>query len=49
LLDLRAAWEFRKGFELYGRVENLTDKAYQTTRNYGSPGRGFFAGVSARF
>ncbi len=49
LLDLRAAWEFREGIEIYGRVENLTDKVYQTTRNYGSPRRGFFGGVRARF
>jgi vitamin B12 transporter len=49
LIDLRASWEFYKGVEVYGRVENVTDKMYQTTRNYGSPGRGFFSGVRARF
>ncbi len=49
LLDLRAGWEFIKDIEVYGRVENLTDKIYQTTRNYGSPRRGFFGGVRAKF
>ena len=49
LLDLHAAWAFHEGIELYGRVENLTDKIYQTTRNYGSPRRGFFGGVRAKF
>ena len=49
LLDLRAAWEFMEGVEVYGRVDNLTDKIYQTTRNYSSPRRGFFGGVRARF
>ncbi len=49
LLDLRTAWAFREGFEVYGRVENVTNKVYQTTRNYSSPRRGFFGGVRAKF
>ncbi|MBX7200091.1 MAG: TonB-dependent receptor [Rhodospirillaceae bacterium] len=49
LLDLRAAYEFMDGLEVYGRVENLTDKIYQTTRNYGSPRRSVFGGVRAKF
>lgn len=49
LLDLRAAWPVNHTFELYGRVENALDEEYETTRNYGSPGRGVYAGVRARF
>ena len=49
LVELRAAWQVMDTVELYGRVENLFDKDYVTTNNYGSIGRSFFAGVRARF
>ncbi len=49
LVDVRASFPITATMEIYGRVENVFDKTYQTTRNYGSPGRGAFAGVRARF
>ncbi len=49
LLDLRAAYPVNETFEFYGRVENAFDDDYETTRNYGSPGRGLYAGVRAKF
>lgn len=49
LLDLRAAYPVNENLELYGRVENALDETYETTRNYGSPGHGVYAGVRARF
>jgi vitamin B12 transporter len=49
LLDLRASYPVNETFELYGRVENAFDDDYETTRNYGSPGRGLYAGVRAKF
>ena len=49
LVDVRASWDINETFEIYGRVENVFDKIYSTTRNYGSPRRGAFAGVRARF
>ena len=49
VVDLRASWPINGTVELYGRVENVFDKSYATTRNYGSPGRGAFAGVRAKF
>ena len=49
LVDLRASWQINETVELYGRIENLFDKAYVTTNNYGTPGRGAFAGVRAKF
>ena len=48
LVDLRAAWEVREGIELFGRVENVFDAAYQTAAGYGSPGRGAFVGVRGK-
>jgi vitamin B12 transporter len=49
LLDLRASWPVTDKVDVYGRIENAFDKAYETTRNYGSPGRGAYVGVRARF
>jgi len=49
LVDLRASWQVSDTIELYGRVENLTDQDYETARGYGTPGRGAFVGVRARF
>jgi vitamin B12 transporter len=49
LVDLRASWQIMSALELYGRIENLFDKTYETTRNYGALGRGFFAGIRAHF
>lgn len=48
VLDLRAALPLSKGFELFGRVENVFDTEYQTAFGYASPRRGVFAGVRAR-
>ena len=49
LVDVQARWALTEYLDLYGRVENLTDAMYQTTLNYGSVGRGFYAGVRAHF
>ncbi len=47
--DVAAAVEVAPGVELYGRIENLTDEDYQTTRGYGTPGRAVYAGIRASF
>jgi len=49
LVDIRATAPINETIEVYGRVENLFDKAYTTTRNYSSLGRSAIAGVRARF
>ena len=49
LVDLRASYPVNDTFEVYGRVENAFDDSYETTRNYGSPGRGIYVGVRASF
>lgn len=48
-VDLRAAYPLKDGLEVFGRVENAFDKDYQTILNYGTPGRGAFVGLRARF
>jgi len=49
LVDLRASYPINDTLEVYGRVENVGDEVYETTRNYGVAGRGTFVGVRARF
>lgn len=44
-VDLRASWSISDNLEVYGRLENLFDEAYQTAFNYGVPGRAGYAGV----
>ena len=49
VVDLRAAYAINETYEVFGRVENAFDKDYQTILNYGTPGRGAFVGLRARF
>ncbi len=49
LVDLRASYPINQTLEVFGRVENAFDKDYQTILNYGTPGRGAFLGLRARF
>jgi vitamin B12 transporter len=48
-VDLRASYPISESLEVFGRVENAFDKDYQTILNYGTPGRGAFLGLRARF
>lgn len=49
LLDLRASWPVTGAVEIHGRVENVLDEDYETTRNYSSPARAAYVGVRAKF
>ncbi len=49
LVDLRASYPLGWGLEVYGRVENLADKAYETAFQFGSPGRAGYLGLRAVF
>jgi vitamin B12 transporter len=49
LVDVRASYPIRDGLELYGRVENLTDKHYETAYQYGALGRAAYGGVRISF
>jgi len=46
---LRASLPIDERFELFGRIENVTDAQYQTAAGYGTPGRGGFVGARVRF
>ncbi len=45
LANLNTAYRLADSVELYGRVDNLFDRTYQTATGYNQPPRGFFAGV----
>ncbi len=49
LLTLRTSLPLNDRFELYGRVENVTNTRYQTVADYGTYGRSAFAGVRAKW
>ena len=49
LVDLRASYPLLENLELYGRVENLADKHYETTYQYGTLGRAAYGGVRVKF
>lgn len=44
---MRASCPIGGGVEVYGRIENLTDKRYETTFQYGTLGRAAYASSSA--
>ncbi|MHA7871550.1 MAG: TonB-dependent receptor plug domain-containing protein [Hyphococcus sp.] len=47
-VDLRGAYAFSEAFEIYGRIENATDTAYQDVSGFGEPGLSAFGGVRVR-
>jgi vitamin B12 transporter len=49
LIDLRAEMPVGHGLSLFGRIENLTDKDYETAYRYGTLGRSVYGGVRAKF
>lgn len=49
LLTLRASVPVGESVELFGRIENVTDKAYQTAAGYGTAGRTAAIGARARW
>lgn len=49
LIDLRAQVRIKENLMLQGRVENLTDKEYQTAAGYSALGRTVYFGIRSRF
>jgi vitamin B12 transporter len=49
LATIRARVPIGEKFEVYGRVENLFDAAYETVSGYGTYGRTGHIGVRAKF
>ncbi len=49
LFNLAASYDVTDRLRIYGRVENLTDKKYQSVYQYGEPGVGFYGGIEVTF
>ena len=45
LLDLRASYPLNRHLEVYGRIQNVADRHYETAFQYGQPGRAAYGGV----
>jgi len=49
LYNLAASYDVMEWLKIFGRVENLTDKNYQSIYQYGEPGIGFYGGLKMTF
>ena len=49
VVNLTADYQVTKAFQVYGKIVNLTDEAYQTVYGYATSPRAFYAGVRAKF
>ena len=49
LVNLNAEYKLRETIAIFGRVENLTDEAYEEVFSFASQGRAAYAGVRVRF
>jgi vitamin B12 transporter len=49
LLDLSANYDISDYFSLYGKIDNLTDKNYQTVEGYSSSPRAWYVGMKVSF
>jgi len=49
VLNVNANYMLNDEVEVYGRIVNLTDEAYQTVYGYATSPRAFYAGVRAKF
>ena len=42
MTDLSATWRFAPDFSLQAKLNNLTDRVYETTYGYNQPGRAYY-------
>jgi vitamin B12 transporter len=49
LLSLKGEYRFGRTFTIFARVENALNGGYEVRRNYGTPGRAYYAGAKAEF
>lgn len=49
VLNLTASYRLRDSLEVYGRVENLTDEAYEMVPTYNTPGAAGYTGLRYSF
>jgi vitamin B12 transporter len=49
IFNLTADYRLSENFELYGKIENLGDKYYQTVYNYAASPRAYYVGLRGKF
>jgi vitamin B12 transporter len=49
VVNFTADYQITKAFQVYGKIENLTNRTYQTVYGYATSPRAFYAGVRAKF
>ena len=49
LVGLRAEMPIGKRLSIYGRIDNLFDKKYETVASYGTLGRAAYGGIRVKF
>jgi vitamin B12 transporter len=49
IFNIAASYDLTTCLELFGRIDNLTDKNYQSMYRYGEPGIGFYGGIKMTF
>jgi vitamin B12 transporter len=42
VVDLHATWQFAPALSLQAKLNNLTDRVYETTYGYNQPGRSLY-------
>jgi vitamin B12 transporter len=45
-VDMRAAYKVNDRLSIFARAENITNARYQEIRDYGTPGRSYYAGMT---
>jgi len=48
-VNLFSSYDITDKFQIFGRIENLFDRAYEEVRGYATPGRSFYAGCKVTF
>ncbi len=49
VVNMTADYQINKNFQLYGKIENVGDKYYQTVDGYATSPRAFYVGIKAKF
>jgi vitamin B12 transporter len=49
IINIAASYQLLENFQIFGRVENLTDEEYENPVGYETPGRSYYGGLKALF
>jgi len=49
IFNVAASYDVTPWLQVFGRIDNLTDKSHQSVYQYGEPGIGFYGGIRVTF